>query len=69
MSPAAEQHLWLAVDSSRADYFHKTGSSADPYTILLRRLLQSVGMGFVQLGMPSDVAIFLVLCSTAQPSA
>ncbi|CAK0784291.1 hypothetical protein CVIRNUC_007495 [Coccomyxa viridis] len=28
----------LAVDSSRATYFHKTGSSADPYTILLRLL-------------------------------
>lgn len=35
-APAVEQHLWLAVDSSRATYFHKTGSSADPYTILLR---------------------------------
>ena len=35
-APAVEQHLWLAVDSSRANYFHKTGSSADPYTILLR---------------------------------
>ncbi|CAL5229877.1 g13289 [Coccomyxa viridis] len=28
----------LAVDSSRASYFHNTSSSADPYTILLRLL-------------------------------